>query len=142
MSKKKFLHKGFVSKGESSNDNGFNDFSEIELKNTLTEPKTENLVESDSEREEGEKRLVTDCTILWATGQYQKPNVVIKDRKFRFISKSQNISRIQLRSVNGGGIRYYSTLGLHRIPNGEYVLSLWGGTYPYAYIKACIKYTE
>jgi hypothetical protein len=141
MTEKKFLHKGFESTGEESNDNGFNDFSEIELQRSLSEPKTENLDETDLDRNE-EKRLVTDCTILWSNGQYQKPNVVIKDRKFRFTSKSQNIRRIQMRSVNGGGVRYYSSLGLHRIPNGEYVLSLWGGTYPYAYIKACIKYTE
>lgn len=141
MNEKKFLHKGFISKGETNNDSGFNDFSEIELQSTLSEPEIENLNESDLDNQEN-KKLVTDCTILWATGQYQKPNVVITDKKFRFTSKSQNISRIQLRSVNGGGIRYYNRLGLHRIPNGEYVLSLWGGTYPHAYIKACIKYTE
>lgn len=79
-----------------------------------------------------------DCTVLYSNGVYEKPNIVITGGKVS-VSLGRNVQKIQLRSVPGNGIRYYKG-GTHRIPNGEYVLSLFGGTYPYGNIKACVSY--
>ena len=136
MNKKDLLHKGFTSTGDTSLiDNGFNNLSEAIIKETFI---ADNIEELESEKEEfGVQR---DCTILWWNGQYQKPNIKIINGWIRFSSRHRNVDKIQLRSVPGGGIRYIKRLGEHRIPNGDYVLSLWGSTYGYKSIKACVEY--
>jgi len=141
MKERKFLHKGFSSEGENLENNGFEELADNKFGSEFLAEDIESIQEDDFEKEEA-KKIVTDCTILWYNGQYQKPNIVITDRKFKFSSRHRNVQKIQLRSVSGGGIRYYNRLGTYRIPNGEYVLSLWGSTYGYRYIKACVKYTE
>lgn len=137
MKEENLLHKGFTSEGEDQLDNGFNDIPDEIIESNYSFETLESI-----ENEEEESTLTTqkDCTILWWNGRYQKPNIKITDGKTRFVSRHRNVTRIQLRRVPGGGIRYYSSPGTHRIPNGEYVLSLWGSTYGYNRISACVEY--
>jgi hypothetical protein len=79
-----------------------------------------------------------DCTILWSNGRYQKPNINVTRGQIG-VTMGQGVQRIQLRHVSSGAIRFY-TSGTYRIPNGEYVLSLWGSTFPGPYIMACVSY--
>lgn len=116
------IHKGFNANGE--------EMYQHELDIELSE-KTGELEKNAAFRHR-------DCTVLHSNGVYEKPNVVITGKKVS-VSLGRNVQKIQLRSVPGNGIRHFRS-GTHRIPNGEYVLSLFGGTYPYSYIKACISY--
>lgn len=86
--------------------------------------------------EEGFTR--SDCTILWWNGNYQRPNISISKGKIS-VSLGRNVKQVQLRHVSSGAIRYYKS-GTHQIPNGDYVLSLFGSTHPHKYIKACVSY--
>jgi hypothetical protein len=136
MKKESQIHKGFSAEGEDEFDNGFNAIEESTAEAYFEKAELDEL---GTEEESAVVAEIKDCTILWWNGQYQKPNITISDGKFRFVSKHRNVTKIQLRSV-GGGIRYYTSLGTHRIPNGSYVLSLWGSTYGYNNISACVKY--
>jgi hypothetical protein len=49
------------------------------------------------------------------------------------------VQRIQLRHVSSGGTRFFGG-GRHSVEPGEYVLSLWGSTYPHTSIRACVTY--
>jgi len=131
MKKENQLHKGFSSEGEDRYDNGYQE--QVPMDYFLAEELEEFAQEQTSSKQK-------DCTILWWNGNYQKPNIRISDGKFVYKSKHRNVTKIQLRSVPGGGIRYYSSLGTYRIPNGDYILSLWGSTYGYNKISACVEY--
>ncbi|TDQ28692.1 hypothetical protein [Tenacibaculum caenipelagi] len=122
-SEEKLKYKGFSAQGENLQDLGIENFED-----------KEHFKDNDKELSYAH----TDCTILWANGQYQKPNIIVTQGKIS-VRLGRNIQKIQLRSVPGNGIRFFKN-GTYSIPNGEYVLSLWGGTYPYAYIKACVSY--
>lgn len=92
----------------------------------------------DSKEKQDSSFSKTDCTILWWNGQYQKPNIDITDGKI-FVSLGVNVEKIQMRHAASGAIRFYYG-GPAYIPNGTYVLSLWGSTYPNEYISACVSY--
>lgn len=80
----------------------------------------------------------TDCTILWWNGEYQRPNIEITKGKM-YVVLGTNVTKVQMRHSQTGAIRYYYT-GVAVIPNGLYVLSLFGSTYPYDKISACVSY--
>ena len=121
MSTEEVKHLGFSAEGELSVNNGFEDH------------------EIDIEEESSDKNHVQkDCTILWWNGEYQKPNISITKGKIS-VGLGRNVKKIQLRHASNGGVRYYKS-GTHSVPNGEYVLSLFGSTYPHKYIKACVTY--
>ncbi|WP_299215696.1 hypothetical protein [uncultured Aquimarina sp.] len=120
---KKEVHKGFEAIGEDAQGKGFDELN-IDIADDVTK-----ALSAYTNR---------DCTILRANGEYEKPNVLITGGRVS-VSLGRNVNKIQLRSVPGNGIRFFQN-GTHSIPNGEYVLSLWGGTYPYPYIRACISY--
>jgi len=117
-------HLGFNAKGDELIDLGIE--HSVEEKIVLPE---------DKESANFAKR---DCTILYWNGAYQKPNVSITGGRIS-VSLGRNVQRIQLRHIASGAIRYYVG-GTYNIPNGDYVLSLWGSTYPHEYIIACISY--
>ncbi len=115
-------HLGFTAHGDLSFDNG--------------------LLEADYQvQEESPKEGLTqsDCTILWWNGNYQRPNISISKGKIN-VSLGRNVKKIQLRHVASGAIRFYSSSGSYQVPNGDYVLSLFGSTNPYKFIKACVSY--
>ncbi|WP_299057776.1 hypothetical protein [uncultured Polaribacter sp.] len=116
------LHKGFNATGEEMHQH------ELDIEMSTIE----DHLEKDS------AFINRDCTVLHSNGVYEKPNVVITGGRVS-VSLGRNVKKIQLRSVPGNGIRHFRG-GTHNIPNGEYVLSLFGGTYPYSFIKACISY--
>ena len=117
-------HRGLTAQGEDFVDLGY--------------PATDEHAEAEPQDADAEERI-TDCTILYWNGEYQKPNVTITGGKIA-VRLGAQVSKIQMRHVDSGGIRFYKG-GTHRIPNGVYVLSLWGHTYRRKFIKACITYT-
>jgi hypothetical protein len=119
---KEKIEVGVVAKGEIA-------YSEEEAINLELEEKSDDHINLST---------ITDCTILYANSTYQKPNIIITKGKIS-VSLGRNVQKIQLRSVPGNGIRFFKS-GTYKIPNGEYVLSLFGSTYPYNYIKACVTY--
>ncbi len=118
------IHSGFNANGEETYQNDFED---------KTLEKDDEIVEKSS------SFAHSDCTKLYTNGVYEKPNIIITGGKVT-VSLGRNVTKIQLRSVPGNGIRHFRG-GTHRIPNGEYVLSLFGTTYPYSYIRACVSYS-
>jgi hypothetical protein len=137
MKNENVLHKGFTANGEVLFDNGLNQLSEEDLSSSLAQEETALTIINDNKEALAVHR---DCTILRWNGDFQKPNINIIDGKFSFMYKHNNVTKIQLRSVPGGGIRYYNSLGTYCVPNGEYILSLWGSTYGYDQISACVEY--
>lgn len=125
-------HKGFTAQGDAVSENGHEqvDFETDELTGNVELPSGDSA----------SRKTETDCTILYNNGEYQRPNVTITGGKI-WVRLGEQVDKIQMRHSPSGGIRYYKAGGPFTIPNGTYVLSLWGNTYKKEYIKACIDYT-
>lgn len=123
-------HKGFTAHGDVHSDNG----------HELVDVKTDELTGNEDLPLDDTESRKTACTILYGNGQYQRPNVTITGGKI-WVRLGAQVEKIQMRHSPSGGIRFYKAGGPFTIPNGTYVLSLWGSTYGKEYIKACIDYT-